>query len=201
MFTVVAKIFTSNLWEVWLTWKFPKYLIVNAILAILHLGLLGMFLPSTAQFPSVVSFPLPHIQSDLNYIFNFSTIAFFYVFLSSLLVIFYCSTFCSSCHFFTYSLFYLWYHFPLHFFYPVWFFLACYFVCSNLQGFFYLLQFLVENSVVILFFLFFHHLLDFSFFISILYVMIQHQCCILYSLFCRLYSCFHLFPCVCCTEW
>lgn len=59
-------------------------------------------------FLSVVSFQLPHMQSDLNYIFNCSTIAFFYVYLSSPFVIFYFSTFCSSCPLFNHSLFYLW---------------------------------------------------------------------------------------------
>ena len=50
-------------------------------------------------------------------------------------------------------------------------------------------------------FLFFYHLLDFSFFIAVLYVMIQHRCSILYSLFCTPYSYFHQYPCVCCTDW
>ena len=38
------------------------------------------------------------MQSDLNNTFNCSTIGLFYVFLSSLLFIFYYSTFCSLCH-------------------------------------------------------------------------------------------------------
>ena len=50
-------------------------------------------------------------------------------------------------------------------------------------------------------FLFFYHLLDFSFFIAIFYVMMQHQCFILYSLFYRPYSCFHQYTCGCCTDW
>ena len=54
---------------------------------------------------------------------------------------------------------------------------------------------------VILIFLFFYHVLEFSFFITIFYVMLQHQCCMLYSLFCRPYSCFRKYACVCCTDW
>ena len=71
----------------------------------------------------------------------------------------------------------------------------------NLQRFDYLVYFLLESVAVILLFSFFYRLLDFSFFIANFYIMIQHQCCILYSLFCRLYSCFHQYPCVCFTDW
>ena len=138
---------------------------------------------SIAQsFPSIAIFQLPHMQSDLNYIFNCSTITFFYIFVSSPLVIFCCSTFCSSCHLFTHSLFYLSYLFLFHFFFPYWFFLACYFVYFNLQGFGYLLNFFAESVVKILFFLFLYHLLDFSFFITIL--MLWHNISIAYCILC-----------------
>ena len=50
------------------------------------------------------------------------------------------------------------------------------------------------------FFLFSYHHLDFLIFINVLYVMAQHQCCIVYYLFCRPQSCFHQYPCVCCTH-
>ena len=61
----------------------------------------------TKTFPSLVSFKLPHMKSDLNHKPNCSSIALFYVFLSSPLVISstYCSTFCSSCHHFNHSFF------------------------------------------------------------------------------------------------
>ena len=112
---------------------------------------------------------------SLPILFNCSTIAFFHVFLSSSFVIFYCLTFCSSCHLFTHSLFSLWYDFLRHLFFLCWLFLVCYYVCFNFQGFGYLLCFFVESAVVILFFLFFYHLLDFSFFnINVAY-------CIFYS--------------------
>ena len=71
------------------------------------------------------------MQYGLNYIFNCSGIAFFYVFLSSLFVIFYCLTFCSSCHFFNHSLLYHCYHLLLHFFLPCWFFLMFLIFCSS----------------------------------------------------------------------
>ena len=53
-----------------------------------------------------------------------------------------------------------------------------------------------ECSCNSFFFLFFHYLLDFSFFISIFCIMMQHDCCVLYSLFCRSYSCFYQNFCV-----
>ena len=56
---------------------------------------------------SALSFQLPHMQSDFNFIFNCSTIDFFYLFLSFPLGMFCCSIFCSSFYLFNHSLFYL----------------------------------------------------------------------------------------------
>lgn len=81
--------------------------------------------------------------------------------------------------------------FLLHLFFLCWFFLACSFIYLNLQSFYSLLNSFVESAAIILIFLFFYHIFVFWFFIAILYVKIQHQCCILYSLFYRPYSCFH----------
>ena len=87
-------------------------------------------------FPSVVSCRLQHMQPDLDYIFKCSSIVFFYAFPFFILplVIFCCSTFCSSCHLFN--------HFlplislsPSPPFYHPHFFLACYFAFFNPQSF------------------------------------------------------------------
>ena len=80
--------------------------------------------------------------------------------------------------------FYLWHHFFLHIFFHVHFFLpATLFILISCCIVF------VKNVVVILF-LFFWHLLDLSIFVTVLCFMVPHQCCILYSLFCRPYFCF-----------
>ena len=66
------------------------------------------------------------------------------VFLSSPLVVFYCSTYCSSFHLFSHSFFLLFISFSLSHLFSCWFFLACY-------NFVYLLYFFVESVVVIFF--------------------------------------------------
>ena len=66
------------------------------------------------------------------------------VFLSSPLVVFYFSTYCSSYHLFTHSSFYFSYHFLFHIFFHVDFFLP-------VTIFVYLLYFFVESVVVIFF--------------------------------------------------
>ena len=144
---------------------------------------LGIYCPT---FPSIVSFYLPYMQSDPNYIFNCSTNAFFYIFVSSLHVILFEILLFLL---FLQSLSFL----PLISLSTSLLFSMLIFSCLLLclfqsPGFrLYMYYFFVE-SVVIPFFCSF---IIFLIFLSLLlYVMIQDQCCILYSL-CTCYSCFH----------
>ena len=118
------------------------------------------------------------MQSYLNYIFNCSTTALFYIFC--------CSTFCSS-------------FLPLIPLSPSLLFsmliFSCLLLCLFQSPRFRLSAVLFCRMCCCNYFcLLFYNLLDFSFFIAILYVMIQHQCCISHSLFCRPYSCFDQYP-------
>ena len=169
--------------------------------------------PSIVQnFPSVVSFQFPNIQSDLSYAFNFSTITLFYSFLNifsphfsfSRVQYFVCPVISSVILFFFFTfdiILYLTSFFHVDFSLPAflliqsprfWFSFVfsgkkcCYnfFSCFSIIILIFFLHvwslyFLVRN-VAIIFFLFFYHLLDFSFSISILYVIIQRQCYILH---------------------
>ena len=131
------------------------------------------------------------MQFGLNYILNCSTIVFFmYSFLPhlsfSIVRHFFLTAISSLILFFTCDI-----TFSFTSFFHVDFFLSVTFSISISKVSAICCTFFVEIGFVILFHLFCYHLLDFSLFIAILYVMIQHQCCILYSLFCRPNSCFH----------
>ena len=125
---------------------------------------LGIYCPT---FPFIVSFYLPYMQSDPNYIFNCSTNAFFYIFVSSLLVILFeillFLLFLQSLSFLPLISLSTSLLFSMLIFSCL---LLCLFQSPGFQ--LYMYYFFVER-VVIPFFLFFYYLLDFSFFITICY--------------------------------
>ena len=135
---------------------------------------------STVQtFPFIITFQLPHMQSDLNYTFHCSTIAFFYVIFSSPLL--HILFFLSSLRLFSFL--------PL--------------ISLSPSRLFAMLIFLFQSPGFQLSAFFFLVLISSSwFFILHLHsLLIQHHCCVLYSLFCMPFSCFHHYPCIWCIDW
>lgn len=138
-------------------------------------------------FTTVDSFQLQCMQPDLQSMFSCSSLTFFYVFISSSFVFFYCSTFYSSSHLFNHSLLLPLISLSLSLLFYADFFLMLIFL--------YLFQSSEFRLSVVLFckkfcgnsFSLFPLQSSWFFYLSSLFFILQHQCDTVYSLFCRLF--------------